>query len=78
MLKDDKCLLVKQPLKLTTLGIAVEKERKNLRKLVARRVSYDDPKMIQAYNRFVKVDSEWKQLESKHLQLRKKLGMAPF
>jgi len=75
MTNKDKRLLVKQATKLTTLGVIVEKERSNLKKLVGQGVSYDDPKMLQAYGRFVNADKEWKRLEAEHLQLRKKLGM---
>ena len=74
MKKEDKCLLVKQATKLVTLGVTVEKERSNLKKMVERGVSYDDPKMAQAYERFVTVDNEWKRLEAEHLGLREKLG----
>ena len=75
MTSKDKRLLIKQAAKLATLGVVVEKERSSLKKLVERGVSYNDPTMAQTYERFVKADSEWKQLEAEHLLLRKKSGM---
>jgi len=75
MTKEDKRLLIGQAMKLTTLGVTVEKERGNLKKLVERGVPYDDPEMLKAYKRFAKADCDWKRLEAEHLQLRKKLGI---
>lgn len=74
MTKLDKNLLISQAAKLTTLGMTLERERNNLKKLVEQGVSYDSPKMMQAYERFKQVDDEWKQLEAEHLRLRRKVG----
>ena len=75
MKSTDRFILVRQAARLTALGVAVERERSNLRKLVECGVLYNDPRMMQAYERFVRADNEWKRLESEHLRLRKKLGM---
>ena len=72
-MNEDKRLLISQATKLYQLGLKVEMERKNLKRLVERGVSYDDPKMVQAYERFVAVDNDWKRLEAEHLRLREKL-----
>ena len=73
MTAKDKQLLQRQAYRLAILGITVERERSKLKRLVARGVSYDDQEMLQALNRFRTVDSEWKQLEVEHLQLKRKL-----
>ena len=75
MTKEDKRLLVSQAAKLAMLGMTVEKERSNLKKLVERGVPYTDLKMLLAYERFKQVDDEWKRLEAEHLRLRERLGI---
>ena len=75
MTKDDKQQLLAQAAKLYKLGLKVEAMRKKLKQLVERGVPYDDPKMLQAYERFTQVDNEWKQLELEHLRLRERLGI---
>jgi len=73
MTKEDKRLLLMQATKLATLGVTVERERSNLKKLVERGVPYDSPEMVTALQRFQKVDTEWKLLEAKHLELKNKV-----
>ena len=72
MTKDEKRLLLRQAAKLATLGMTVERERSKLKKLVERGVPYDSPEMLAALQRFQKADTQWKQLEAEHLELRKK------
>jgi len=67
MTKQQKSLLIKQALKLTTLGIKVEQERDILRRLVEQGYAYTSPEMREALTRFRQVDAEWKQLEAEHL-----------
>ena len=67
MTTTDKKRLFQQAHRLFTLGVVVERERSKLRELVERGVSYDDPEMRQALERFKAVDSEWKRLEAEHL-----------
>ena len=74
MRKADKELLLRQAYRLATIGVMVERERSELKRLVARGVPYDDPQMLQALERFRAVDSEWKQLEAEHLRLKQKLS----
>ena len=78
MTNQDKRLLIEQAAKLVSLGLTVEKERSSLRKLVERGVPYSDPRMMQAYERFARVDNEWKHLEVEHLRRRKNLGIDLF
>ncbi|MCL2578517.1 MAG: hypothetical protein FWE32_00620 [Oscillospiraceae bacterium] len=72
---EDKQLLLKQAAKLYQLGLQVEQARSNLKNLVERGVSYDNPKMAEAYRRFVEIDNQWKRLEVEHLEFRKKCGI---
>jgi len=75
MTTEDKQLLRRQAYRLTSLGIAVERERSTLKKLIDRGISYDDPKVAQAVESFQAAQSEWNELEKEHLQLRQKLGL---
>ena len=75
MTANDKQLLRRQAYRLVTLGVTVERERSKLKKLIERGVSYDDPRVVQAVERFQAAHFEWEELEEKHLQLRRKLGM---
>jgi len=75
MLNPEKRLLIKQAVKLTALGLTVEKKRGKLRKLVKRGIPYDDPRMLRALKNFNKADSEWKRIEAEQIDLRKKLGI---
>jgi len=75
MTAKDKQLLRRQAYRLTTLGVTVENERSKLKKLIESGASYDDPRVVQAVERFQAADLEWKTLENEHLQLRQKLGL---
>lgn len=73
MTKDEKNLLIRQAMKLTTLGIKVERERDKLKRLVEQGIPYTDQRLLSALNQFEKAHAEWKQLEAEHLALKKKL-----
>ena len=70
-----RILYLNQAADLATLGEAVERERSELKKLVNRGVSYDDPEMLRAFERFARADGEWRRLEEEHLKLRERLGI---
>jgi len=74
MTTEDKRLLIIQAANLFKLGLKVELARNNLKQLVERGVPYDDPQMVKTYERFVEVDTEWKQLETEYLATRKSRG----
>lgn len=76
MRKEDKKLLMAQAQMLVMLGIAVEKERKNLKNLVEQGVPYGDPRMVETLERFEEANAEWYRLEVEHLELRKRLGIS--
>lgn len=75
MTNAERLLLKKQAQRLVMLGITVKHERKNLKKMVAQGITYNDPKMLQALECLEKTDAEWKRLETEHLELRKILGV---
>ena len=66
----EKAKLVRQASKLFTLGLAVEKHREKLRRLVEKKVPYNSPQMKAALQEFQKTDEEWKRLEQEHLEYR--------
>ncbi len=65
--------MVDQAGQLFRLGLKVERCREKLRKLVEKKVPYNSPQMWTALLEFQAADSEWKELEQRHLQLRNKL-----
>jgi hypothetical protein len=73
MTTEEKAILVDQAGQLFRLGLKVERCREKLRKLVEKKVPYNSPHMWTALLEFQAADSEWKELEQKHLQLRKKI-----
>ncbi len=73
----EKAKPVHQAGKLYTLGMAVEKHRDNLRRLVEKGTPYDSPKTKTALENFQKIDSEWKRLEQEHLDYKRQLGIDP-
>lgn len=75
MTKEDKHLLLKSATKLYTLGIAVDRKRNKLKKLVERGVPYDAPEVLATLERCENLGAEWNQLEANHLELRKRLGI---
>jgi len=75
MTTKDKQLLRRQAYRLATLGVTVENERSKLKKLIERGISYDDPRVARALERFQAAHLEWTELEKEHIRLRRKLGM---
>ena len=71
----EKTKLVRQANKLYTLGLAVEKRRNALRRLVEKGTPYDSPQVKTALEDFQRVDREWKRLELEHLDYRNQLGI---
>lgn len=72
MTKEEKRLLLRQAVKLTTLGAKVERERNRLKMLVERGVPYSAPEMLETLERFIQADAEWKRLEAEHLALQER------
>jgi len=70
---EDKRLIRHQAYRLAILGAVIERERGKLKRLVEGGVPYGDQKMLQTLSRFQTADSEWKQLEAEHAQLKRKL-----
>lgn len=65
--------LLKSAAQLTRLGLDVDAARETLRQLAARGVPYDSEEMLRAYERFTALDSQWRELEQKHLALREEV-----
>ena len=63
-------LLLKSAARLYSLGVDLETAREKLRKLVESGVSYDSKAMKEAYREFTELDTQWKELEKQHLELR--------
>ena len=78
MTPEDKQLLRRQAYRLAALGVIVERERSKLKKLIERGVSYDDPRVARAVERFQAAHLKWTELEKEHLKLRRKLGLEIF
>lgn len=66
----EKKTLIAQATKLYSLGKEVEKCRKQLKKLVEKKVPYESPQMRTALMEFMTADNEWKRLEQEHLTYR--------
>lgn len=73
MTAKEKAKLVKQAGKLYTLGLAVEKRREKLRRLVEKKIPYDSEQMKIALAELQMADMEWKRLEQEHLEYRNQL-----
>ena len=73
MTTEEKAILVDQAGQLFRLGLKVERCREKLRKLVEKKVPYNSPQMWTALLEFQAMDSEWQELEQRHLKLRKKM-----
>ncbi len=69
----DNRKLILSVAKLTRLGFEVEAARAKLRRLVDKGIPYDSAQMLHALLRFQALDTEWKELEQKHLILREKI-----
>ena len=65
-----KDLLLKSAARLYSLGVDLEMARDKLKKLVDQGVPYDSKKMKDAYREFSELDTQWKELEKQHLELR--------
>lgn len=70
---DDHGKLILSAAKLTRLGFKVEAARSKLHRLVNKGIPYDSAQMLHALLHFQALDAEWKELERKHLVLRKKI-----
>lgn len=66
-------LLLASAARLYSLGVDLETAREQLRQLVERGVPYSSEEMQAAYQKFVKLDRYWKELEKQHLELRDEL-----
>ncbi len=75
MTNQEKAMLVKQAKELCKLGLAVERHRERLRRLVDEKVPYNSPQMWNALLEFQAADDEWKRLEQEHLRYKAQLGM---
>ena len=65
-----KDLLLKSAARLYSLGVDLEMTRDKLKKLVDQGVPYDSKEMKDAYREFSELDTQWKELEKQHLELR--------
>ena len=65
--------LLKSAARLSRLGLDVDVAREELRRLAARGVGYESEEMLRAYERFTELDKQWRELEQKHLALRKEI-----
>ncbi len=65
-----KELLIKSAARLYSLGLDLEGARERLKELVARCVPYSSHEMRKAYDDFIQLDAQWKELERQHLELR--------
>ena len=63
-------LLLKSAARLYSIGVDLEMAREKLRKLVESGVPYDYKAMKDAYREFTELDTQWKELEKQHLELR--------
>lgn len=62
--------MVRLAAQLYTLGLEVERNRDQLRRLVEKQVPYDSPTMIAALRRFNEAKDQWDALEQQYLHLR--------
>ena len=65
-----KDLLIKSAARLYSLGVDLEMTREKLRKLAEQGVPYDSQEMKDTYKEFSELDTQWKELEKQHLELR--------
>ena len=65
-----KDLLLASAARLYSFGVDLEAARERLRKLVDQGVSYNSEEMRTAYQEFVELDRQWKEMERQHLALR--------
>ena len=65
-----KDLLLKSAARLYSLGVDLEMARDKLKKLVDQGVPYDSKEMKDAYREFSELDTQWKELEKQHIELR--------
>ena len=65
-----KDLLLKSAARLYSLGVDLEMTRDKLTKLVEQGVPYDSKEIKDAYREFSELDTQWKELEKQHLELR--------
>ena len=65
-----KDLLLKSAARLYSLGVDLEMARDKLKKLVDQGVPYDSKEMKDAYRKFSELDTQWKELERQHIELR--------
>lgn len=68
-----KRLLLLSAARLYSLGVDLEAAREKLRRLVEEGVSYESQEMLQAYEEFTALDTQWKSLEQQHLALREEI-----
>lgn len=69
----EKDLLLQSAARLYTLGVDLEGARKELRRLVEKKDPYESPQMRAALQNFQELDSQWKELERQHLELRSQI-----
>ena len=72
MTKKEKRLLIRQAIRLTTLGFKLEWERGRVKRLVGSGVSFSAPNILAASERFSKTAAEWQRLEIEHMALKRK------
>ncbi|MEG2000263.1 MAG: hypothetical protein RR053_02575 [Evtepia sp.] len=72
MKNDEKKQLIKGAVRLCSLGKEVEESRKRIRKL-AKKSPVDSLEMLDALDKFLRVNDEWKRLEIEHLSLRENI-----
>ncbi len=65
-----KDLLLKSAARLYSLGVDLEMARDKLKKLVDQGVPYNSKEMKDAYREFSELDTQWKELERQHIELR--------
>ena len=69
-MENEKDLLLASAARLYSMGIDLEASRERLRQLVEQGVSYSSREMQVAYQDFIELDLQWKELEKRHLALR--------
>ena len=69
-MENEKDLLLASAARLYSLGVDLETARERLRQLVEQGVSYSSKEMQIAYQEFIELDRQWKELEKQHLTLR--------
>lgn len=75
-MEEKKDLLLRLGFSLYQMGIKVETARRKLKSLTEKGLPYESAEMITALNELQLLDSQWKSLERKYLELQKEMKFA--